>query len=195
MNKKTGKEEIFIKSMGIIIKKGFNNTGLNEILKASDIPKGSFYNYFISKEDYGLQLLDFFAEKIFSYIDNYKDNNELSSLEQFRLFLEDFLKYYQEDDFKGGCPFGNFAQELGDINENFRIKTESIFYKVVEKFSSFLSEAKKQSEVDENIDEFVVANSILNYWQGTLLRLKVSKDPQHYEDFLDNIFEVLLKKN
>ena len=109
-------------------------------------------------------------------------------------FMFPSAAYYQEDDFKGGCPFGNFAQELGDINENFRIKTESIFYKVVEKFSSFLSEAKKQSEVDENIDEFVVANSILNYWQGTLQRLKVSKETQHYEKFLKQIFEVILKK-
>ena len=195
MNKKTGKEEIFVNSMGIIIRKGYNNTGLTEIIKASGIPKGSFYNYFKSKEDYGLQLLDFFADKIFSHIESYKNNTELSPLNQLHHFFDDFLKYYQESDFMGGCPIGNFAQELGDINENFREKTESIFQKIVEIVSFFLIEAKKQSYIDENIDEYAISNSILNYWQGTLLRLKVSKDSQHYENFLKNIFEILLKKN
>ena len=194
MNKITGKEEIFANSIGIIIRKGYNNTGLTEIIKASDIPKGSFYNYFKSKEDYGLQLLDFIADKIFSHIESYKNHTELSPLKQLHLFFDDFLKYYQENDFKGGCPIGNFAQELGDINENFRKKTEEKFQQVITTFASFLTDAKKQNEIADDINEFKLANTITNYWQGTLLRLKVSKEPQHYKDFLKLIFEVLLKK-
>ena len=48
----------------IIHLKGFNNTGIQEILEAADVPKGSFYNYFRNKEDFGLQVVDFFVEYI-----------------------------------------------------------------------------------------------------------------------------------
>ncbi|MBI9078040.1 MAG: TetR/AcrR family transcriptional regulator, partial [Desulfatibacillum sp.] len=46
----------------IVITKGFNDTGLQEILDAARVPKGSFYFYFKNKEDFGLQLIDFYAD-------------------------------------------------------------------------------------------------------------------------------------
>ena len=45
----------------IIHLKGYNHTGLQEILQAAGVPKGSFYNYFKNKEDFGLQVIDFFT--------------------------------------------------------------------------------------------------------------------------------------
>ena len=45
----------------IIVGKGFASVGLNEILTAAGVPKGSFYHYFASKEQYGQALLqDYF---------------------------------------------------------------------------------------------------------------------------------------
>jgi len=46
----------------IIHLKGFNHTGIKEILEAAQVPKGSFYHYFESKEDFGLQVIDYFVE-------------------------------------------------------------------------------------------------------------------------------------
>lgn len=46
---------------GIIYRKGFNNTGVKEILGASGILKGSFYLYFMNREDLGLQVNDYFG--------------------------------------------------------------------------------------------------------------------------------------
>jgi TetR/AcrR family transcriptional repressor of nem operon len=45
----------------IIHRKGFNHTGIQEILNAAGVPKGSFYNYFKSKDDFGLQIIDYFS--------------------------------------------------------------------------------------------------------------------------------------
>ena len=37
---------------------GFNPTGLNTVLKTAGVPKGSFYYYFASKEEFGLAIID-----------------------------------------------------------------------------------------------------------------------------------------
>ena len=42
----------------IITRKGFSAVGLNEILTAAGIPKGSFYYYFSSKEEFGSAMLE-----------------------------------------------------------------------------------------------------------------------------------------
>lgn len=47
----------------IMAAKGFSAVGLNEILTAASVPKGSFYNDFSSKDAFGEALLDdYFAD-------------------------------------------------------------------------------------------------------------------------------------
>ncbi|MBL4572869.1 MAG: TetR/AcrR family transcriptional regulator, partial [Gammaproteobacteria bacterium] len=41
----------------LLITSSFNSVGLNDILKHAGIPKGSFYHYFESKEDFALQVV------------------------------------------------------------------------------------------------------------------------------------------
>jgi TetR/AcrR family transcriptional repressor of nem operon len=44
-------------SFQLVLHKGFVGVGLQEILKNCDVPKGSFYYYFASKEAFGCALL------------------------------------------------------------------------------------------------------------------------------------------
>ncbi len=53
------KEKILMTGADLVQHKGFKNTSIQDILKAAAIPKGSFYYYFDSKEDFGLQLIDY----------------------------------------------------------------------------------------------------------------------------------------
>jgi len=61
MGMTTAKENILLTGARLIHEKGYNNTGLAEILRESGVPKGSFYFYFRNKEDFGLQVIDFYA--------------------------------------------------------------------------------------------------------------------------------------
>jgi len=54
------REEIIRKGAELIHAQGFNATGLKQILQVAGIPKGSFYFYFKSKEDFGLAIIDYF---------------------------------------------------------------------------------------------------------------------------------------
>ncbi len=42
----------------VLTEKGFSSTGIDGILKRVGVPKGSFYHYFSSKEDFGTQLIE-----------------------------------------------------------------------------------------------------------------------------------------
>ena len=46
----------------LVARKGFSAIGLQEILRAADVPKGSFYHYFPSKEAFGSALLHHYVE-------------------------------------------------------------------------------------------------------------------------------------
>ena len=51
-------EDIIEKGTELFRKKGYNNVGINEILNTCDIPKGSFYNFFETKEEFATKVID-----------------------------------------------------------------------------------------------------------------------------------------
>lgn len=52
------RQHILDTSFELLLRKSFVGVGLKEILKACDVPKGSFYHYFASKEAFGCALLE-----------------------------------------------------------------------------------------------------------------------------------------
>src|SRR5690348_4651853 len=48
---------ILATGQNIMAQKGFSAVGLNEILSAAGVPKGSFYHYFASKDAFGEAML------------------------------------------------------------------------------------------------------------------------------------------
>lgn len=48
----------------LIAQQGFSNVGLSQLLKHADVPKGSFYHYFKSKEQFGEALIKIILKTI-----------------------------------------------------------------------------------------------------------------------------------
>jgi TetR/AcrR family transcriptional repressor of nem operon len=192
--KQPAREQLLQKGAEIIHQKGYNHTGINEILEAAGIPKGSFYFYFKNKEDFGLQLIDFFMCRFLDTADAYIVENGLSFLDRFRKFFDDFLEYFESRGFTGGCPIGNFSMEMGDLNENFRKKLVESFEKMKQKILMFLEGACDNNELSSDLDIEEIADFILNSWEGALMRLKVTRTSAQMLLFYKVVFENLLKK-
>lgn len=194
MTGKGKKAELLEIGSEIIRKQGFNNTGINEILEKAKVPKGSFYFYFKSKEDYGLQLLDYYK----SFFEQNAQRNLLGDkpyLQRLKKFFEEFHDILKDNNYDGGCPIGNFALEMGDLNENFRIKILECLSSMSNHIKLFLDNAQKNHEISKKIDTAEMSTFILNSWEGTIMKLKVSKNSQPMQLFYEIVFENLLTQN
>jgi TetR/AcrR family transcriptional repressor of nem operon len=193
MVKKTIKTNLIEKGAQIIYLKGFNNTGINEILEAASVPKGSFYYYFKNKEDFGIQLIDHFLIRFLSDADKRLSETKSSYVKSLRTFFDDFLNFFKGNSFKGGCPIANFSLEMSDLNERIRKRLEMAFNQMNQKIALFLEKAVKNGELSENLDTGVLSNFILNSWEGALLRIKVTKNLNPMDIFYNYVFQELLK--
>ena len=63
------RQQILDTARPIIAGKGFAAVGLSEILAAAGVPKGSFYHWFRSKEQFGEALLDRHFENYVAHVD------------------------------------------------------------------------------------------------------------------------------
>ena len=120
--KENVKERILEKGAEIIHQKGYNHTGIQEILDAAGVPKGSFYNYFKNKEDFGLQVIDYFVAYFDGLAREILDNHSIPPLERVRKLLEAFIDFFRSKQYTLGCPIGNLAQEMGDLSAPFQKK-------------------------------------------------------------------------
>jgi len=176
----------------LVHNKGFNNTGIQEILKGAGVPKGSFYFYFQNKEDFGLQLIDFYAEVLFARLGRCKAREDLSPLQRLQGFFVEFLDIFERNQCRGGCPIGNMAQEMGDLNEAFRIRLEQVFARMREMIGELLERAKAAGEVNPELQPGDVAEFIINSWQGAILQMKVVKSTEPLKIFERVVFGDLL---
>jgi TetR/AcrR family transcriptional regulator, transcriptional repressor for nem operon len=185
------KQRILFEGARLVHLKGFGSTGIQEILKAAGVPKGSFYFYFKSKEDFGLELIDFFREYIYGKWDVLDQMQELSPLQRLQGFFRWFLSLNERNGYKGGCPLGNLGQEMGDINERFQEKLRIVFAEFKSKIRSILVEAKEAGEIPESLPPEELSDLIYSTFHGALIQMKVSGSPDSMENFNHLFFKLV----
>ena len=146
-NKRDTKTELIRAGMELIGTQGYNATGIGAILKQAGVPKGSFYHYFESKEEFGLTIIETFTEKFLKRVDAYLLDDSLTPLNRLRTFLEKGLEQAESHQFTTGCLIGDLAQELAAKNERLRVRLDAVMLSWSERFAACLREAQEAGEL------------------------------------------------
>jgi TetR/AcrR family transcriptional repressor of nem operon len=187
------KDRIIESGAHIMHLKGFNHTGIQEILDAAGVPKGSFYNYFKSKEDFGLQVIDYFISYFNIFTEEITSDRSLSPLEKIRRILEQFAAFFESEDYAYGCPVGNLSQEMGDLSPAFREKLKEALDNMAGIYAQLLKEAQGRGEISISMDPTETAYFIVSSWHGALIRMKVEKSLEPLKSHLKFIFDYVLE--
>lgn len=177
----------------LIHRKGFNNTGIKEILDAAEVPKGSFYFYFKNKEDFGLAVIDFYSERFNQRCSYLLSDKKRSPLERFELFFIFFENFFAESEYSLGCPIGNLSQEMGGLSTAFQNKLEKAMQGLTNYFYQFIEQAKEQNELPEELNAEETALFLVEAWHGALIRMKTLKSGYPLEVCRKLIFNKVLK--
>lgn len=186
MNKRESKKDHILQA-GLEVMKahGYNGTSVKDIVDAAGVPKGSFYNYFHSKESFAVDALE--AVSCEDYLSNRAllSIDDKTPLQRLRYYFEQSTLRACDGEFKVGCFFGNMGQEMADDNEAIRHKVNQILKRNAQLFKEVLDEAKQAGEISRNAQTETMAEFILNAWEGTLLRMKASKSKEPLDTFLN----------
>lgn len=185
MSKRESKKEHILRA-GLEVMKihGYNGTSVKDIVDAAVVPKGSFYNYFPSKESFAVEALEAVADESLRASRDLLSSGSEKPLQRLRSYFEQNASQACEDEFKVGCFFGNMCQEMSDSNEVIRGKVRQILARNTELFQQVLDEAKAAGEIGAGEDTGMIAEFILNAWEGTLMRMKASKSREPLDAFL-----------
>jgi len=112
------KDRIVETASNLFYKKGYNSTGINEIIATSGIAKATLYSHFRSKEDICLAYLQFKNTRFLNDIGKYAKAQPKGKTQLLALF--DFLQlFFQDNDFNG-CWCVKTVAEIPMENEKIR---------------------------------------------------------------------------
>lgn len=170
--------------MAMLLKHGYHDLGIAKLLDATDIPKGSFYHHFQSKEDFGLQVIDLYMREVHAGLDHCLGDASLPPLARVRRFFEMSEEKYRTEGYLG-CLLGGLGQELSGVSEVFRRKVEQCFAQIGGRIADCLAEAVERGDLPRGTDPRRMSELLINCWEGAALRTRLRRDPAPLREMLD----------
>ncbi len=180
-------DNLLNKGVALLTAQGYHGTGLKEILDAVQIPKGSFYNYFASKEEFGAAVIEHYINPFIEQLDNHLQNPALDALSALNLYFAQLIAELEKADFKGGCLLGNLIGEIGDTSELCRIALQVAVNRYRDLVQAGLAKAQQEGTVRTDKTAQAMADLLVNAWQGALLRMKIEQSSAPLKQCCDEL--------
>lgn len=160
----------------LVLHKGFIGVGLKEILDASGVPKGSFYHYFSSKENFGCVLLE-------QYVGDYQQRLDVLLHVENGNGRERLMRYWKawiDDPVLGGwaehCLVVKLAAEVADLSENMRqILCEGVA-QLVSRIAETVADGQRDGSLPATLQAQSLAQTLYQLWLGAALLFKLTHD-------------------
>ncbi|MGD7036009.1 TetR/AcrR family transcriptional regulator [Methylotuvimicrobium buryatense] len=191
--KQINRDNLLNQGVKLLMEQGYHGTGLKEILDAVKIPKGSFYNYFGSKENFGAEVIQHYIEPFIKQLDTYLEHSNGDALSALKRYYHELIAETEKQNFKGGCLLGNLMGEIGDTSEICQKALQSAVTRYRNIMRSALAQAQQEGTVRSDLTAEEMADLLLNTWQGALLRMKIEQSSEPLKQCCRNLLEGYFK--
>jgi TetR/AcrR family transcriptional repressor of nem operon len=180
----------------IVGSKGFSSVGINEILEAAGVPKGSFYYYFSSKELFGTALLEHYFSNYLSEIDEFLTATGRTARDRLAAYWKYFRVNQELHDAEGNgkCLAVKLGAEVSDMSEEMRLALNSGTAAVIGRLARVIKEGKVDGSVSVTGSPSVAAHTLYELWMGASVMWKISHDRACFRNALAATEKILSGK-
>ena len=193
IKKQINREKLLNQGVAMLMAQGYHGTGLQEILNAVRIPKGSFYNYFDSKEAFCAEVIQHYIEPFIVQLQGHLQNSNIDSLTALKRYFNELILELENNQFKGGCLLGNLMGELGDNSDLCRSALQMAVNRYQDLIRDGLTKAQQEGQVRTDLSAVMMAELLVNTWQGVLLRMKIEKSVAPLRSCCDSLLDGYFK--
>jgi len=173
---------------------GFSATSVADIAEAAGAPKGSFYNHFKSKEDFGQAILEHYFEDVRAALADTLHAGGKPALARIRKYFLRLRNYVGQEDFARGCLIGNISAEAASVGEATRARLSRLISEWAASLARCIEDGQRDGSIRRDVAAGALASMLLDAWQGALLRAKVERLPAALDNFLDVLLPTLAKE-
>ncbi len=185
------RERLIRAGLEALTEKNFSAVGIDEILRGVQVPKGSFYHYFASKEAFGAELIERYASYFARKLDRFLLDDSRAPLQRMQDFMENAEAGMARYQYRRGCLVGNLGQEMGALPDAYRTQLSAVFADWEARVARCLLEGQAQGEIAAAADCRQLAVFFWIGWEGAVLRAKLNHEPAPLHIFASGFFAAL----
>ena len=164
------RQHILETGQAIILGKGFTAVGLAELLTAAGVPKGSFYYYFQSKEQFGEALLEAYFSTGLLSLDARLRADGTPARERLMGYFRTWQASHEQ------CLMVKLGGEVSDLSEAMRSALHRGTDAVIQRLTACLAEGVADGSIPAGTPPGVV-EALYELWLGASLLTKVRRNP------------------
>jgi TetR/AcrR family transcriptional repressor of nem operon len=167
----------------LIGKQGFAGSGVAEITGAAGVPKGSFYQYFDSKQSYAIELLDDYWSAVEEKHTKVLLDDRYVPLDRIARHFHSIGQDHKQQKYALGCLIGNLGVEIAGAGEDAQSKLRQIIKRWATLLSACLKQAQAAGDLDRKADVEELAAALIESWEGAVMRSKIERSGAAFKRF------------
>lgn len=175
------RQSILATGQRIMAGKGFSAVGLNEVLAAAGVPKGSFYHYFGSKDAFGAALLERYFEDYLADLDETLGKPGLSMAQRLMTYWQQWQQTQSFFDCQGKCLAVKLGAEVADLSEAMRLALKRGTSGITSRLARAIEAGVAEGSLSIEDDPHRVAQSLYQLWLGASLMAKILRKTEPFD--------------
>lgn len=173
-------------------KKGFNGCGLTEVLQHAGVPKGSFYHYFSSKEEFGVALIERARDQHLDGMKPLLSDRRKSPVQRLRAIFEHARAECAATGPNAECLIPKLAMETASLSEPVHAAVKCAYQQWSSLLAQVIREGQAAGEIDRKHDPDRLGNVLVMLWEGAAIRMQIDRNIAALDDFQAFAFDTLL---
>ncbi|MGM8931150.1 TetR/AcrR family transcriptional regulator [Salinicola halophyticus] len=184
------RQHIIDVARSLMTAKGYTGAGLSEVLSVAGVPKGSFYYYFRSKDEFGQAVLSEYFDEYLSRIDPIL-RSDSPGAERLIRYFNYWIETQGADVPEEKCLVVKLGAEVCDISDDMRAVMESGTSRIIGRLKSCIAQGIEDGSIHTDQDPEAAAESLYQLWLGASLLAKVDQSKRPFEFALDTTKRLL----
>ncbi|AGR58639.1 TetR/AcrR family transcriptional regulator [Salmonella bongori] len=194
MNKQTEhdtREHLLATGEQLCMQRGFTGMGLSELLKTAQVPKGSFYHYFRSKEAFGVAMLERHYAHYHQCLTAHFTSGPGTYRERILAWYQETLNQFCQQGAISGCLTVKLSAEVCDLSEDMRTAMDKGAREIIALLALALENGRNNACLRFTGEPLQQAQVLYALWLGANLQAKISRSATPLENALAHVKTII----
>jgi TetR/AcrR family transcriptional regulator, transcriptional repressor for nem operon len=193
-NPDTTRTRLLEVGLTLFAKRGYHGTGIKEIVDTAHVPKGSFYTYFKSKEDFGIEIVRWHSADFWQKWHATINEHAADPLQSLRDCFDTMLVDHIDCAVNTFCVVAHVAAEMCESSAECRITIKTQLKDMCGTISGYIRKAQLHGIARDDVDADELAYMFWDAWLGSILRMKIEDTIEPVKQCNALLFDRLLRK-
>lgn len=176
-------DKLIATGLSALMQKGYDGIGIGPVLAEAGVPKGSFYHYFSSKDEFVVAVIEAYEAHYSALRTRIFSDRSRPALDRLDAYFGALQGELAESLPGGGCLYGILCQSLMPRSAELRQRLVRAFDDWRASLEHLIAEACAGGELPATLDPAAAASLAIDYYEGALVRAKIRSSTQPFVEF------------